>query len=491
MLTELRRHRDRAPDTTAVHAVTPVGSASTSWTELYDDVLAVLAGAGELPAGAPVVVILDGSAAGIATLLGLSGAGLDVLLLEEQSSYLADPGSAVHRAECTTVVGPAGLGAAIPEPFTYLSYPDCRSAATTAPTTRRTEGDVLQLTSGSTGEPKLARQPFRNLLHGGHTYRLVFGLGESDAVLVPVPLAHSFGLVGGALAALAAGARLLTLGRFTIRQLVDLIESGATAMLGTPLVYQLLTPVLVTRRPTSRLRVALSSGSPLDADLAAAVRRALGVPVRQVYGSTETGLIAYQPESAGRWPDDAVGVAAPGVQVRIEPEPGGAAGAPGHLLVRTPTLFRGYLDPTDPGGADAPADGFYRTGDLATIDQHGLIRLAGRTSGFVNIGGRKVNPSRIERIIAEHPGVREVVVYGVADRGEEQVHAAVVLDASTRVADVMAFCRSRRLRPYEIPRRLHPLSRLPRTSMGKVDRRRVAAVAGQPAAVDPTRAEAR
>ena len=471
MLAELRRWRDRAPDRTAVRATTLDGTTrTTSWSALYDAAVAAAATADRDPPGpGPVVLLVDGSAAALAVLLGLTAAGQEVLLLEEQSSFLADPASPVCHVGATVVIGP-DRAAGVPERFGFRSYQQlCRPGAGPPPEPPA-QGGVLQLTSGSTGEPKLARQPLRHLVHGGHTYRQLFRIGRSDRVLVPVPLVHSFGLVGGWFAALAAGAELWTLGRFHPGRVRAGLAGGATVLLGTPLLYRLLAPALTGTPRPGRLRVALSSGGPLDPALAAEVGRRLGVPARQIYGSTETGLIAYQPESSARWPDGMVGVAAPGVRLRTEPVPWLPDGT-GQLLVQTPTMFTGYAGTVDRTGEWYQTE-WYQTGDLARIDRHGRIELLGRKDSFVNVGGRKVNPLRIERIIAEHPGVREVAVYGVTDPGQEQrLHAAVVLVAGTGIGDVVGFCRDRRLQPYEVPHRLHRVPRLPRTPMGKVDRR--------------------
>lgn len=331
---------------------------------------------------------------------------------------------------------------------------------------------MLQLTSGSAGEPKIVRHSSANVWHGGHTYRQLLGLTPADVVVAAVPLAHSFGLVGALTAAVVSGAELRTTRRFQPGRVADALVADGTVLFGTPLVYRLLTPVLRNRATPARLRAAVSSGGPLPAELGHQARAVLGVSVRQFYGSTETGLISYQPDP-GDEPDTSVGVPAPGVHLRLtRADPDDPAGT-GHLSVRTPTLFHGYL------GASGPVstpDGFYDTGDLARVDEAGRLHLLGRKDTFVNVGGRKVNPTRVARVLDEHPGVREVFVFGATDAdGEQRVHAAVVLAPGTGPAELAAHCRARGLAPYEVPHELHPLARLPRTAMGKVDRQAVIA----------------
>ncbi len=472
MLAELGLRSERSPDAVAVRAGTSAGWAETTWAELHRDALSVASRAHELSRRGPVVVIVDGTAASVATILGLASAGADVLLIEEKSSYLADQGLAIHHVGARIVVGPASGVDDVPAPLTRLTYGECRAPSGTARLpSGPPAGEILQLTSGSTGEPRVARQPLRNVRHGGRVYQQVFGLTETDVILAAVPLAHSFGLIGGLAASVVSGASLWTLSRFSIRQVLAGLRDGATTLLGTPLVYRLLAPMLRSESGFPALRTAVSSGGPLSLELAAEVGVGLSSTVRQIYGSTEAGLIAYQPDTGEPWPPDAVGVAAPGVRLHIEPDT--AVG--GQLFVRTPTLFSGYL------GAPSPARGdhdSYATGDLARIDDHGRLFLTGRKDTFVNVGGRKVNPRRIERILAEYQGVRDVFVYGMAAPDQEQrLHAAVVLEPGASIEDIVEFCRSRRLAPYEVPHHLHAMDSLPHTGMGKIDQPRVIASA--------------
>ena len=494
ILAELARRQERSPDSVAIRTAGPAGWTQRTWAELYEDTLAVAASSRELADRSPVVVIVDNSPASVAAIFGLACAGVDVVLVEESSSFLADPGSAIHDIAQSAVIGPATMAARMPGRCGYRSYEDCRAGSGTRnPARHGVAGAILQLTSGSTGEPKIASQPLRNVLTGGRTYQQVFGLTDHDAIVVPIPLAHSFGLIGGLVAALVSGAPLWTMSRFNVRHVLEALDGGGSVMLGTPLVYRMLAPVLQWGYGGRWPRFVLSSGGRIDPELAAQAAAALGAPVRQIYGSTETGLIAYQPASTADqpWPADSVGVAAPGVRLRVEASDEAGEADAGQLYVYTPTLFTGYL------GAPSPSrtsDGFYDTGDLARVDSDGRIFLSGRKATFVNIGGRKVNPRRIERILAGHRGVREVHVFGMtssrgpgagvgaggagAGGGEQELHAAVVLVPGTDIAELAAYCRSR-LVAYEVPRHFHSLEQLPRTALGKVDSRQVAAITSE------------
>ncbi|WP_343898384.1 fatty acid--CoA ligase family protein [Micromonospora gifhornensis] len=474
LLTELRRRSDERADAAALRTATATGGHLATWAQLHDAASAVRGFAATLEPAAPVLLIVDNTPASAATLIGLTAAGVDVLPVEEVSSHLADLLAPSRNPGVRTVVGPARAAGTQPAGIAFLRYERCRAQPdeASAPRARRL-GEVLQLTSGSAGEPKIVRHSLANVWQGGHTYRQILDLTPADVVVAAVPLAHSFGLVGALTAAIVSGAELRTTQRFQPGRLADMLAAEATVLFGTPQVYRLLTPVMHRRPTPARLRAAVSSGGPLSADLGVRARAVLGVPVRQFYGSTETGLISYQPDLDGELPDPSVGVPVPGVRLRLtRAEPDDPTGA-GQLSVYTPTLFHGYLGGSGPV---CTPDGFYDTGDLARLDADGRLHLLGRKDTFVNVGGRKVNPTRVARILGEHPEVREAFVFGLTDAdGEQRVHAAVVLGPGTDRADLAEHCRARGLAPYEVPHELHPLDRLPRTAMGKVDRQAVIA----------------
>lgn len=463
MLTTLATARSRTPDAVALRELSPDGApVETSWAALHAAASRAAARAARLPTGSPVVLVVDGTAASAATLLGVTAAGVDVLVVESQSSHLDDARSPVHQVPAAAVVGPPERSSAGPAP--YVPYEAFRAEPEDGTTTRSAPpaaaGEVWQLTSGSTGVPRIARQPLDSVLEGGRAYRALFGVTARDVVLVSVPLPHSYGLAG-LYCGLVAQATVVSMPRFGIGPLVRSLRRDATVLLGTPLTYRLLATALAGHDPPSRLRVALSAGGPLPEDTADAVRHACGTPVRQIYGTTEAGLIACVPADRDRWPAGSVGRPAPGVTLRLHPETGRAQ-------VHTRMMFRGYW------GSEAPAltpDGFYDTGDEASVDAAGDVYLRGRRDSVVNVGGRKVSPPRVEQVLSAHPGVAEACVFGVerAD-GEQELHAAVALTAGTGAEEVLAHCRAEALQPYEVPHRLHTVDRLPRTGMGKVDR---------------------
>ncbi|WP_433654917.1 nucleotide sugar dehydrogenase [Nocardia sp. CA-128927] len=460
ILDYLRDNAERDSGATAISAGAPAGWESVTWAELHDAASAVAGRARALPAGdGPVVLVVDNSIACATVLLGLAIASVDLLLVESASSYLTDERSAIAQAAPSAVVGPAEFATTASARFTFVSFDELMAGPLfDAPPQR--DSMIHQLTSGSTGEQRIVRHGLNNVVRGGLIYRDVHGLTEADTLFVTVPLAHSFGLIGGLAAALVSGARLLTLTRFNLRVLLAGVHDGATVLLSTPLGYELIAAVSRPEGPENRLRLALSSGGPLSLSVAAKASEWLGVRVHQIYGSTETGLVACAHDRQQPWPDGSVGTFAPGVEWHIAQDD--SADGTGRLFVRTSTMFDGYLDAAPTG------DGVYDTGDLVRVDEQGHVFVMARKNTFINVGGRKVNPRRLERVIGEQAGVVEIFVYGAeSDGGEQEIHAAVVLAGSTGVPELLGFCRSR-LMAYEVPHRVHVVAELPRTALGKV-----------------------
>jgi acyl-CoA synthetase (AMP-forming)/AMP-acid ligase II len=438
----------RTPERLAVVEFSVAGGTGVTYAELHAVVRSVVANCEALRAeGAPVVLVLDNTVASCAVVLGFLLASIDVLCLEGGSSHLVDRDSAMWKAEPAAVV----------EPRDYAKYLRPAAEAPRANTPRALPS-VLQFTSGSTGEPAVVRHPLSNILLGAGLYRDIHGYRGDDIVVLPLPAAHSFGFVGGLFATLMAGAELRTVPAFSLSAVHHAIADGTVA-LGTPLLYRMLAQSAGDMLPAAPLRVLLSSGGPLPAEVAERVERLAGIPVRQVYGSTETGLIACQTTEAAS--PGSVGMFAPGVEwalVRTQPDDSAR-----RLLVRTSTMFTGYA------GAPLAAGTYYDTGDAIEITDGGEVYVLGRKDRFVNVGGRKVNPRRVERIIREHATVEDVHVFGRTADGEESVHAAVeaVADATPNPEEIIGFCRTR-LASHEVPRRVHVLPELPRSSLGKV-----------------------
>ncbi|MFI0975849.1 class I adenylate-forming enzyme family protein [Streptomyces sp. NPDC021093] len=490
---QVEEHAAARPDAPAVRVLADGRWRGTSWRELRDRA----AGAAEwaertVGRDSPVVLVLDNSAESLAVFLGLTAASVDLLCLEANSSHLDAERSVARRIGARYVIGPDGGSSGSGSGHGNGSSNGNGSDTTAYAEVRGDPGgplrapdrspEILGLTSGSTGEPRIVRQHLANIERGGRLYAETYGYTPADRLLGPIPMAHSFGMMGLVAGALTAGAEIVTTARFSVSAVHTAIDEGATVLLGTPMIYRILG---MAPRPTgsgtgsdsgsgtgngTALRALLSSGGPLPPGTRAQAEQVLGLPVHQIYGSTEAGVIACQYDREEPWPEGSAGRIHPSATWRIAPAQTGAGSATGRLLVRTTMLFTGYLDDGDVRDeAVFDEDGLYDTGDLVTIDASGDLTVLARRSTFINVGGRKVDPGRVGDVLGAHADVVEAHVFGHEADGEESVHAAVVLrDPQGGVADLLTYVRGR-LAAYEVPHQLHVLAALPRTTLGKPD----------------------
>ena len=333
---------------------------------------------------------------------------------------------------------------------------------------------LILYTSGSTGRPKGAV-----LSHAALDAALVswagpvMGLTGTDCVLATLPLSHSFGINGALLAPILAGARVAMVEPFTpAAALAAIAQHGVTVFPGVATMFRRLldTPALDPSELTT-LRIAVSGAAPCPWDLAQEWRARTGVRILRGYGMTELFRpISYRADDARDLPES-IGRPVPGVELRIvndagRPQP---AGETGELWIRSPAVMEGYLEAQEETRA-VLADGWFRTGDLATISSDGFVAIAGRKKELILRGGYSVVPAEVEAVLLTHPAVAEAAVVGEPhpDLGEEVV-AFVTLRAGAPVdpAALIAHCRER-LAGYKYPRRVTVLDALPKSATGKV-----------------------
>ena len=333
---------------------------------------------------------------------------------------------------------------------------------------------LILYTSGSTGRPKGAV-----LSHAALDAALVswagpvMGLTGTDCVLATLPLSHSFGINGALLAPILAGARVAIVESFTpAAALAAISQHGVTVFPGVATMFRRLldTPALDPSELTT-LRIAVSGAAPCPWDLAQEWRARTGVRILRGYGMTELFRpISYRADDARDLPES-IGRPVPGVELRIvndagRPQP---AGETGELWIRSPAVMEGYLEAQEETRA-VLADGWFRTGDLATISSDGFVAIAGRKKELILRGGYSVVPAEVEAVLLTHPAVAEAAVVGEPhpDLGEEVV-AFVTLRAGAPVdpAALIAHCRER-LAGYKYPRRVTVLDALPKSATGKV-----------------------
>lgn len=331
---------------------------------------------------------------------------------------------------------------------------------------------LILYTSGSTGRPKGAVFSHDALTFANHSWaEPVMGLNADDTVLVAVPLAHSLGLNGGLLAPLLTGATVVILERFTPEAVFAAIKRHQVTVLpGVATIFRrLLNSAAFSASYFSSLRLAVAGAAPCPWELALEWTEKTRTRIVRGYGMTEL----FRPLSF-RFDDphdipDAVGRAVPGVEIRTNVDEEMSRDGIGELWIKSPAMMNCYWDAIDETTVVID-DGWFKTGDLATISAEGYVRVVGRKRERILRGGYSVFPQEVEAVLLSHPAVAEAAVVGVpdGDLGEE-VAAFVSLKRTEKLTsgDLLDYCRDHLAR-YKYPRRVHILSELPKGPTGKI-----------------------
>ena len=322
---------------------------------------------------------------------------------------------------------------------------------------------IILYTSGSTWQPKGAVLSHAALAAANESWAgPVMGLTATDRVLAALPLAHSFGLNGALLAPLLSGVTVVLQERFSPEETLRVIaRHRVTVFPGVATMFaRILESPALDSADLSSLRLAVSGAAPCPWALAREWRRRTGVRIVRGYGMTELFRpVSYLAAEETDLPDS-VGRAVPGVELRL---------VDGELWIRTPAAMDGYLHAPEETAA-VLADGWFRTGDLATISPDGYVSIVGRRRELILRGGYSVVPGEVEAALLGHPAVAEAAVVGVAhaELGEE-VAAFVTLRPGARAgaAELIAFCRER-LAGYKYPRRITVVDEMPKSATGKI-----------------------
>ena len=393
--------------------------------------------------GASMAVWLPASLAYVSTLLASWCLGAQVVLLDHRLTR-HEVDRALVRLRPQLLVSPR---TPVPEVPLRGHHPVTAFDTVLAGHPAETEHALVQLSSGSTGPSKVIGRTAGGILAELARYRRVPGMpGRGERVVVLSSLNHTFGLIGGLLHGLHAGAEVVLADRLTSNGILISIAAGRapTTVLGVPFHLELM--AAVTRPPAlPQLVGAVSAGELIRPAVPAAFADRYQLPLGECYGMTEVGLIAMDIAGAHR---PAIGPPAPGIEVRAEG---------GELLVACPSTP--YLCEADPARW---AGGWLRTRDAGTVDPvTGAVRILGRLDSQVSVGGLTVDLSEVEHTLTGLPGVAEATV--VFDGG---IDAYLALRPAANAAAIDEALAGR-LAPFKRPRQLHVVSRLPRTASGK------------------------
>jgi acyl-CoA synthetase (AMP-forming)/AMP-acid ligase II len=352
---------------------------------------------------------------------------------------------------------------------------------------------MIMFTGGTTGLPKMVPWTRANLAGSVRAIIAGYGLGPQDATVAVMPLYHGHGLVAALLSTLASGGTVLlpARGKFSAHTFWDDIDAvAATWYTAVPTIHQILLERAKTEQPDSdkvALRFIRSCSAPLTTEAAQALQDTFSARVVCAFGMTEaTHQVATTGIDEGENPAETTGLVGKSTspEIRIVGSDGQpvAAEAVGEVWLHGPTVVRGYLG--DPAITAANfTDGWLRTGDLGSLSVAGDLSIRGRIKELINRGGEKISPERVEGVLASHPGILEVAVFGLPDTMYGETVAAVIVPrvAGAPTPDELAeFCRDR-LAPYEFPTTFTEAAELPHTAKGSLDRRAVAEQFGHPA----------
>jgi fatty-acyl-CoA synthase len=340
-------------------------------------------------------------------------------------------------------------------------------------------------TGGTTGAPKLARHS-----HGAQVFTAwacvqLQGVRVDDVTINGYPLFHVAGVLPGSLTSLSAGVETVipTTALFRNKAVIanywKLVETHkATVLSGVPTVLAALANVPVGDADIASLRYGRTGAAPMPADLAAKLKKLIGIQVHESLGMTETAGISTVTPPGMTAPPGCVGIRLPYTQWRIVAldEQGGASdrdmpqGEPGMVLFKSPNLFSGFLDEDDNAKALTP-DGWLATGDLGFIDAQERLNLSGRSKDLIIRSGHNIDPKVIEDALAAHPAVLHCAAVGAPDAyaGELPVVFATLISGATATeAELLEFVCAGVDEPPARPKRVTILETMPMTNVGKI-----------------------
>ena len=344
---------------------------------------------------------------------------------------------------------------------------------------------MIVYTSGTTGRPKGVVSS--HAIIGAQISSLIsaWGWRPSDRLLLVLPLHHVHGIINGLCSALAVHATCEMLPTFDATAVWDRLASGEiTVFTAVPTIYSRLiaawdaAPREMQQARSAgarKVRLMMSGSAALPVHVLERWRDITGHTLLERYGMTEIGMALSNPLEGDRRPGF-VGEPLPGVDVRLVDEHGQPVDdGPGELEVRGASVFREYWKRPDDTSA-AFRDGWFRTGDMAVVE-NGYYRLLGRTSvDIIKTGGFKVSALEIEETLRAHPAIADCAVVGVTDdEWGERVSVAIELrPGETLSLEALQRWARPQLAPYKIPRALTEVTALPRNAMGKVVKPNVA-----------------
>ncbi|WP_018133406.1 class I adenylate-forming enzyme family protein [Effusibacillus pohliae] len=331
----------------------------------------------------------------------------------------------------------------------------------------------IMYTSGTTGTPKGAIACHLNIIHSAINYREVCGTSHEDRTIVAVPLFHVTGLIGQLVHMLLAGGTSVLVREYSTGHFLQTsIAHQVTFMFNVPAIYKLLLLQEELLQLTS-LRLALYGGAPMSPDTILQLREIFPrLDLRNAYGATETSSpTTLMPAGWEMEKVRSVGIPVPGADCRVIGDDGRECGPGevGELWIAGPMVIPGYWE-NDAANRHSFAEGYWKSGDMAMIDEDGYVYIMDRKRDIINRGGEKIYSVEVENVLCSHPNILEAAVVGVPDEiFGEQVKAFVVLKQPGAVTphEIQQFVKQH-LADYKVPEYVEFIDSLPRNPGGKV-----------------------
>ncbi len=339
---------------------------------------------------------------------------------------------------------------------------------------------VILYTSGTTGQPKGAELTHANLRTNCVMSATTLGrFKPGDVLLGALPLFHTFGQTCTMNCAVATGATVTMLARFDPEKALEVLErDGVTVFQGVPTMYNaLLHARAADSADVSTLRLCMSGGAAIPVELLRAFEEKFGCAVLEGYGLSETSPVASFNHPDRERKAGSIGTPIEGVEMQVWDDQGKALppGEVGEIVIRGHNVMTGYWGRPEATAESITGEGWFKTGDMARVDEDGYFFIVDRKKDMIIRGGYNVYPREVEEILYEHPAVQEAAVVGVPDDAlGEEVAAAVVLCKGEQAdaAELRGFVRER-IAAYKYPRKIWFIDELPKGPTGKILKREI------------------
>jgi long-chain acyl-CoA synthetase len=332
---------------------------------------------------------------------------------------------------------------------------------------------VILYTSGTTGKPKGAELTHANILRNVEVSVGLFGLDERAVTLGALPFFHAFGQTCALNATVSVGGQLTLIPRFDGGKALEIIERDRVTLFeGVPTMYAaMLHHPQADRADTSTLKTCVSGGAAMPVEVMRAFEEKFGCQILEGYGLSETSPVASFNRPDRERKPGSIGLPVDGVEMKLIDEQDGV----GEIAIRGHNVMKGYWRRPDATADAIDSDGWFKTGDVARVDDDGYFFIVDRKKELVIRGGFNIYPREIEEVLYEHPAVREAAVIGLphAELGEE-VGAAVALKTSANAspAELRDFVKQR-VAAYKYPRHVWLVDELPKGPTGKILKREI------------------